>query len=114
MSDEVRLWGGRFGAGPADAFDRLNSSLAVDRRLWPQDVAASRAHARMLGARGIIPAADAAAIGRLAKAGGSPGKDAFRSPVSDFYLTNPIARASAVMAECSALAAGAATATAAE
>ena len=62
MSEEVRLWGGRFGAGPADAFDRLNSSLAVDRRLWPQDVAASRAHARMLGARGIIPPADAAAI----------------------------------------------------
>ncbi|MHB2264668.1 NADH-quinone oxidoreductase subunit NuoG [Aliihoeflea sp. PC F10.4] len=31
-------------------------------------------------------------------------KAAFTSPISDFYLTNPIARASAVMAECSALA----------
>ncbi|MCJ2873228.1 NADH-quinone oxidoreductase subunit G [Rhizobium pusense] len=31
-------------------------------------------------------------------------KSAFASPVKDFYLTNPIARASAVMAECSALA----------
>ena len=31
-------------------------------------------------------------------------KTAFASPVKDFYLTNPIARASAVMAECSALA----------
>jgi NADH-quinone oxidoreductase subunit G len=31
------------------------------------------------------------------------GKAAFASPVKDFYLTNPIARASAVMAECSAL-----------
>ena len=31
-------------------------------------------------------------------------KDPFISAVSDFYLTNPIARASAVMAECSALA----------
>jgi NADH-quinone oxidoreductase subunit G len=29
------------------------------------------------------------------------------SPVANFYLTNPIARASAVMAECSALASGA-------
>jgi argininosuccinate lyase len=57
-----RLWGGRFGAGPDEAFDRINSSLAVDRRMWPQDVAASRAHARMLGAAGIIPAEDAAAI----------------------------------------------------
>jgi argininosuccinate lyase len=57
-----RLWGGRFAGGPAEAFDRLNASLAVDRRLWPQDVAASRAHARMLGARGIIPREDAEAI----------------------------------------------------
>ncbi|MBL0372832.1 NADH-quinone oxidoreductase subunit G [Rhizobium sp. KVB221] len=32
------------------------------------------------------------------------GKSGFASPVKDFYLTNPIARASAVMAECSALA----------
>ena len=30
----------------------------------------------------------------------------FASPVTDFYLTNPIARASAVMGECAALAAG--------
>jgi NADH-quinone oxidoreductase subunit G len=42
----------------------------------------------------------------LAKLGGSAGKGAFVSPVKDFYLTNPIARASATMAECSALAAG--------
>ncbi|MGD9572272.1 MAG: argininosuccinate lyase, partial [Thermoleophilia bacterium] len=62
MTGGGRLWGGRFAGGPAEAFDRLNASLAVDRRLWPQDVRASRAHARMLGAQGIIPAADAAAI----------------------------------------------------
>jgi NADH-quinone oxidoreductase subunit G len=36
------------------------------------------------------------------------------SPVDDFYLTNPIARASAVMAECSAIAEGVAARTAAE
>jgi argininosuccinate lyase len=40
-------------------FRRLNTSLAFDRRLWPQDVAASRAHARMLAARGIISERDA-------------------------------------------------------
>ncbi len=62
MTEPARLWGGRFGSGPADAFDRLNASLDVDRRLWPQDVRASRAHARMLGAQGIIPDADARAI----------------------------------------------------
>ena len=39
--------------------------------------------------------------------GGTPDKAPFRSPVTDFYLTNPIARASAIMAECSALARGA-------
>jgi NADH-quinone oxidoreductase subunit G len=46
----------------------------------------------------------------LAAMGGSLDKAAFRSPVEDFYLTNPIARASAVMAECSALAEHAAAA----
>ncbi len=39
----------------------------------------------------------------LAKVAGTIGADAFVSPVKDFYLTNPIARASAVMAEMSAL-----------
>ena len=43
---------------------------------------------------------------RLATAGGAPDKAAFGQTVTDYYLTNPIARASAVMAECSAVAAG--------
>jgi NADH-quinone oxidoreductase subunit G len=42
----------------------------------------------------------------LAGKGGSVEKTPFRSAVDDFYLTNPIARASAVMAECSRLASG--------
>jgi len=53
----------------------------------------------------IVPAAFAD-MGRLTKVSGKLGKDAFTSAVDDFYLTNPIARASAVMAECSALARG--------
>jgi len=44
---------------------------------------------------------------KLAAAGGEMDKTPFRSAVVDFYLTNPIARASATMAECSALASGA-------
>ena len=44
------------------AFRDLNASLAFDRRLWPFDVAQSRAHARMLAARGIISAEDRDAI----------------------------------------------------
>ncbi|MGB3833279.1 MAG: molybdopterin-dependent oxidoreductase, partial [Mesorhizobium sp.] len=43
-------------------------------------------------------------VARAAALGGRLCKDAFVSPVRDFYLTNPVARASAVMAECSALA----------
>ncbi len=53
-----------------------------------------------------LPANDAAAIGSLAGRGGKTDKAGFVSPVGDFYQTNPIARASAVMAECSALASG--------
>ena len=45
-------------------------------------------------------------ITALAGKGGSLDKTPLKSPVEDFYLTNPIARASAVMAECSRLASG--------
>jgi len=48
----------------------------------------------------------AAAVKAAARLKGKPGNAPFASPVNDFYLTNPIARASAIMAECSALAAG--------
>jgi NADH-quinone oxidoreductase subunit G len=53
-----------------------------------------------------VEAADAGAVKALAGKGGNLEKAPFKSPVEDFYLTNPIARASAVMAECSRLAAG--------
>ena len=48
-------------------------------------------------------AADAGDLGELTNEAGRMNTSAFSSTVSDFYLTNPIARASAVMAECSAL-----------
>jgi NADH-quinone oxidoreductase subunit G len=50
--------------------------------------------------------ADASGLGTLAGLGGKLDKAGFVSTVADFYQTNPIARASAVMAECSALASG--------
>ena len=53
-----------------------------------------------------IEAGDATGVKALAARGGSVEKGAFKSPIEDFYLTNPIARASAVMAECSRLASG--------
>jgi NADH-quinone oxidoreductase subunit G len=58
-----------------------------------------------LGKLGQIERADAGAIEKIAKSGGKMDKAAFVSPITEFYLTNPIARASAVMAECAALAA---------
>ena len=60
-----------------------------------------------------IAAGEPADIGKLAKLGGAADKAPLRSSVAEFYLTNPIARASATMAECSALA-NAAAKTAAE
>jgi NADH-quinone oxidoreductase subunit G len=50
-----------------------------------------------------IHSADAAALSELSAGEGATSKDAFTSPVKDFYFTNPIARASKIMADCSAL-----------
>ena len=43
-------------------FRSLNASIGFDRRLWPYDVAQSRAHARMLADRGIVAAEDRDAL----------------------------------------------------
>ena len=58
------MWGGRFQGGPAELMRAINSSIGTDKRLWREDVFASRAHAAMLGAQDIISAEDAAAIDR--------------------------------------------------
>ncbi|MGL6183647.1 MAG: molybdopterin-dependent oxidoreductase, partial [Aestuariivirga sp.] len=47
--------------------------------------------------------ADTAELADLARVPGAMSGEPFRSPVTDFYMTNPIARASNTMAECSAL-----------
>ncbi len=56
------MWGGRFAGGPAQLMREINSSINSDKRLWREDIKASRAHAAMLGAQGIISGEDAAAI----------------------------------------------------
>jgi NADH-quinone oxidoreductase subunit G len=50
-----------------------------------------------------ITPADPATLVELAAAGGALRHGAFRSPIKDYYFTNPIARASKIMAECSKL-----------
>ncbi len=54
----------------------------------------------------VVHKADADALSELAHGEGKCEKTGFQSPVQDFYLTNPIARASRTMGECSALKSG--------
>ena len=58
----MALWSGRFEEG-VDAFtQRFGASLPVDRKLYAQDIAGSKAHASILAAQGVISAEDAQAI----------------------------------------------------
>ncbi|VAW13817.1 NADH-ubiquinone oxidoreductase chain G, partial [hydrothermal vent metagenome] len=59
-----------------------------------------------LGRLDTVEPADHTGIDALARAGGEVSAEPFTPAFSDFYLTNPIARASRTMAECSALARG--------
>ncbi|HVJ52970.1 MAG TPA: argininosuccinate lyase [Aliidongia sp.] len=56
------MWGGRFKGGPSAVMEAINVSIDFDRRLYAQDIAASKAHAAMLVETGIIGADDGAAI----------------------------------------------------
>ncbi|MGR3633290.1 MAG: argininosuccinate lyase [Limimaricola soesokkakensis] len=56
------MWGGRFAAGPDAIMEAINASIGYDRRLAPQDIEGSRAHAAMLAAQGIIEPKDAEEI----------------------------------------------------
>jgi argininosuccinate lyase len=53
---------GRFAGERAPAFVALNSSLALDWRLWPQDIQGSVAHARALKGAGLLSAAELEAV----------------------------------------------------
>ncbi|MGU3574913.1 NADH-quinone oxidoreductase subunit NuoG [Brucellaceae bacterium C25G] len=77
---------------PFDSLAQLRAKLYAD---YPH-----------MAAIDAIEAGNAADIASLGKQAGKLGTQAFASLIKDFYLTNPIARASAVMAECSALAQG--------
>jgi len=50
----MRLWGGRFEGGPADALAALSASVHFDWRLAPYDLMGSRAHARVLHKAGLL------------------------------------------------------------
>ena len=57
-----KLWAGRTIGTTADLVDEINSSVAVDRRLYKRDIAGSKAHAKMLAKQGIITQEEADAI----------------------------------------------------
>src|SRR3569623_1220034 len=59
-----KMWGGRFSERPDEIMEEINVSIDVDRHLFAQDIAASKAHAAMLAAQGIITASDAKNIGK--------------------------------------------------
>ena len=54
QADTHQMWGGRFALGPSEALNALNRSLPVDHRLWPQDVAASKAWVHALCRAGVV------------------------------------------------------------
>lgn len=56
------MWGGRFAEGPASIMREINASIPFDKRLWRQDIAASRAHVAMLGAQELLSSEDVTAI----------------------------------------------------
>ena len=57
-----KLWAGRTVGTTADLVDAINSSIAVDRRLYRRDIDGSIAHAKMLAKQGILTKEEAGAI----------------------------------------------------
>jgi argininosuccinate lyase len=55
----MAMWGGRFDVAPNELVARLGESVSFDKRMYPQDIAGSTAHARMLARQGIISEEDA-------------------------------------------------------
>ena len=56
------MWGGRFAEGPSAVMREINASIGFDKRLWRQDIEASRVHVAMLAAQDIVTREDADAI----------------------------------------------------
>jgi argininosuccinate lyase len=56
------MWGGRFAEGPSALMREINASICFDKRLWRQDITASRAHVAMLAAQNVLSQENADAI----------------------------------------------------
>lgn len=79
-----KAWGGRFDAPTARIVEEFTSSLAVDRRLWPHDVAGSVAHVRGLVRAKLLTPAEGRRLERgLARVRTELENDTFRFRQSD-------------------------------
>lgn len=58
----MALWSGRFEQGVSEFTQEFGASLPVDKAMYHQDIAGSKAHARMLAKQGVISVDDATAI----------------------------------------------------
>ena len=104
------MWGGRFRDAPDAVMEEINASVDFDRALAAQDIAGSRAHARMLADRGIISNSDAEQIvagldkiaseieagtftfSRAAQKIGSPKWKPCRLPIENSGNSSPVCR----------------------
>ena len=62
MAEQGKLWGGRFKAAPAEALSNLSRAPKSYFRLYPEDLAGSRAHANELTRAGVLDEAEATEI----------------------------------------------------
>ena len=52
------VWSNRLSAGNSKSFQRIGSSIHVDKRLYKEDIFASIVHTKMLIRQSIIPKKD--------------------------------------------------------
>ncbi|HWP26786.1 MAG TPA: argininosuccinate lyase [Xanthobacteraceae bacterium] len=84
-----KMWGGRFAQGPDAIMEEINASIHVDKHIYRQDIAASKAHAAMLARMGIIGADDAKKIAHgldtiLSEI--ESGKFSFKAALEDIHM----------------------------
>jgi argininosuccinate lyase len=88
-ADKSAIWGGRFVGGPAEVMQAINASIDFDKRLYAQDIQASKAHCAMLVGAGIITEADGKAILRgldRVRAEIDAGDFIFRRDLEDIHM----------------------------
>ncbi|MBE2985568.1 argininosuccinate lyase [Campylobacter sp. RM12920] len=57
-----KMWSGRFSGESSRLLEEFNASIGFDKNLYREDIAGSKAHAKMLGACGILKQNEAEAI----------------------------------------------------